>query len=201
MNFFKALKAQHIALLITQPQKTINWRLFGWLVIIMFLSGGVLYGLFGDQILAEINRMFVDQTGEPFPIHLDDAWWILIAVSVFDIIGETMWMALVAFLTMRVLTYLKMPLRFRHVFNIYLLTRVYEVLVMLALLLGWGVVTLFTGATTLPLLQEDPGIAGVIVSFIIPVYFFWVYLWSVRFVAKQMMTLSSMQKEHESASE
>lgn len=200
MNFFKRLKAQHIALLITQPSKRFNWQLFGLFAGVMIVSGAVLYGLFGEEILAEVSRMFMEESGNELPIPLGDAKWLLIGVPFVDILFEFIWMSVVAFITMRVLVYLKTPLSFKQLFNVYLLTRVYEMLVGLALLLGFAVVALYTGTETIPFLQEEPSTAGVVTSFIIPVYFFWVYLWSVRFVTKQMAAIEPKDKPEETNS-
>lgn len=202
MKFFTTLKAQHIALLITQPTDRFNGRLIGALALVIILTGVLLYGLFGDLILREVVGMFNESAEGALPLDVEQAGWLLWGVPFVDVFTEFVWIVIVAYVSMRVLKYLKRPLRFKHICNVYALTRLYEMLVAFALLLGFSVVALYTGTETLPFLQEEPGVAGVLGSFIVPVYFFWMYLWSITFVSKRMVAIdTALKKDTESKDE
>lgn len=185
MKFYTQLKAQHIALLLTQPTNRLNWRLVWIVAAIMIVSGSIIYGLFGDDVLVALSQMVMQETGDPllFPEHWKP--WLLLLMPLADIFSEIVWVTLVAFITMRVLKYLKTPFSFRHIVNMYLLVRCYEMAAGFALLLGFTVVAVSTGTDTLPLLQQESTAAGLLSSLIVPVLFFWMYLSSIRFMIRR----------------
>jgi hypothetical protein len=186
MNFFSSLKTQHLVLLTSLPTTGVYRKLCYILLLIIVASSTVLFGVFGNDLFQTITTMFETETEMSFPIEPSMMPWVYVALAGMTVIFELLWIATVAWITRRVLIYAKTPLSFIHVFNIYVLIRLYEMAVEFAILLGMAVSALATGTSSLPGLTDAAstrsGLSS-IVSLIIPVFFFWLYIWSIRKVA------------------
>lgn len=185
MQFFNTLKQQHISLLGGLSTDRIEYRMLAVLLTITFASAGVLFGVFGTDILNELIPVFEAESGTAFPLETSMMPWVFALIAVLDMVSEFFWIVLVTYITRRVLKYLKKPLLFKHVFNIYLLIRIYEMATSFAILLGVTVVSLYMNETLPWLAEEEGGVLSLITSFIVPVGFMWLYISSVKRVMPQ----------------
>lgn len=183
MNFFKDIKRQHLELLGSIKKTTVQWKLVAVLASIVLFSSGALLSMFGSELL----QIFISELGDKAENIMPLLPWLVGVGIISAVLFEVLWVLIVSYITSRILRYYKRPLGFIHIFNIYLLVRVYEMGATLALLLGM-IIALLVSGQQVEIMNENGGFLNSISSFIVPVLFLWLYIWSIRKVVSNTQT-------------
>jgi hypothetical protein len=175
----KQMILNHIQALASLSDRRVEWRM---LLLLFVCTIAALHILFtGDPTMyGDLKGALESIEDETLRAQIASVMFPILAIA--DVLSELIWMAIVSYITIRVLRYLKKPLQFIHVFNVFLIIRLYEVIVFLALFLGARLMAEIRGTQPL-FLRAEPGGFEVLLMFAISVGFLWLYIWSIKYLS------------------
>lgn len=178
MKIFKTIKQNHIAALESLETDRFDRKVLGLVALVSIVTIAVVAWLFGPFI--QENIILLLQTSD---IDMDASEfypWVYPLVFVFDVFGEIIWSLIVAWVALRIVKRMKRMLPYKQLFNTFLMIRLYEGIIYLALLFGFGIVVMFGNIDIATLLAEDNS-GGDVFGLIVTVIVFWVYYWSIKY--------------------